>query len=137
MDNKSTFDIGYQKGQIVSHADLCKKVCCGCMGGIRYSKRNNTILLFMLKDNDCYNNYWENDTLFYMGMGTGNQSLDYYGNRRLADSIENETSVFLIERDSQMNCIFAEKSNFVVNLFIKKYQILKKEKEKLFFFLCD
>lgn len=105
MDNKS-FDIGYRKGQTVPHDELCKRCRCGCIGGIRYSKELNIILIFMSEKPGYYNNYWGNDTLYYMGMGAGNQSLDYYGNRRLANSLKNNTKVFLIEKDSECNYKF-------------------------------
>lgn len=105
-NNESFFDIGYEKGQIVAHDELCKRVHCGCMGGIRYSKDNNLLLVFLSENSKDYYNYWENGILYYMGMGAGNQSIDFSGNRRLADSLEKNTSVYLIERDSEQNYKF-------------------------------
>ena len=90
------FEIGYNVNDIVEHNDLCKRVKCGCMGGIRYSKENNALILF-IKKNGLYKNVWHGDVLEFMGSGRGDQSIDKKTNRRLTYSRENETAVFLFE----------------------------------------
>ena len=96
------FEIGYNQGEIITHDELCKKAKCGCMGGIRYSKDNNVLLLFMKKDSP-YSNVWNGDTLEFMGSGKGDQNLDSGWNRRLADADKNDTAVCVFEwQDSMM-----------------------------------
>ena len=50
------FDIGYKAGEDVKHDDVCKRAGCGCMGGIRFSIKNNVVLLFT-KQNSNYDRY--------------------------------------------------------------------------------
>ncbi|QUA52188.1 hypothetical protein [Aristaeella lactis] len=97
------FSIGYKKNEIVFHDDLCKKTSCGCMGGIRYSKKNNILVLFV-KKNSQYENVWEGDLLKYMGSGKGNQSIYKQGNIKLAEATKNNTDIFLFEWLDMYQC---------------------------------
>ncbi len=97
------FDLGYRKNEIITHDELCKKAGCGCMGGIRYSKRNNVLLLF-IKKSSKYDNSWNKGILRYMGSGKGNQSAYSMGNARLTKSMEENTAVFLIEWVDETSC---------------------------------
>lgn len=97
------FDIGFKNDQIVTHDELCKRAGCGCMGGIRYSSKNNVVILFM-KANSQYDNSWEGDTLLYMGAGKGNQSVNSKSNIRIAEAKKNDTAICLFEWVDSINC---------------------------------
>ena len=99
------FNIGYNENVIVSHDELCKKIGVGCMGGVRFSKENNVLALFM-KTNSQYDNSWDGEILKYMGSGKGDQSVKRMGNARLANSTENDTAVYLFEWADAVNLRF-------------------------------
>ena len=101
----------YEPNEIVSHNDLCIKTKCGCMGGIRYSKDTNSILLFM-KEDGSYSNFWEGDVLHYMGSGNGDQELLRGRNRALTNSEKNNSSVYLFERIDEKRCRFIGQMKF-------------------------
>ena len=90
------FDIGYKAGEIVKHDDVCKRAGCGCMGGIRFSKKNNVVLLFT-KQNSNYDNSWKGDIFRFMGSGKSDQSIESKGNIRIAESSKNDTALCLFE----------------------------------------
>ena len=118
------FEIGYKQDEIVLHEELCKRAKCGCMGGIRYSKDNNVLLLFMKKDS-AYSNVWNGDVLEFMGSGKGNQSVESGWNRRLADSEKEETAVCLFEWVDSMRLKFVGRMILsqkpIIKKFINKY----------------
>lgn len=99
------YSIGYKENSIVTHDELCKKTGVGCMGGMRFSKENNVLVLFM-KENSKFDNSWNGDVLNYMGCGKGNQSVEKMGNARLAKATENDTAVYLFEWVDATSCRF-------------------------------
>ena len=102
------FDLGFKEDDIVKHDVIIDKAKCGCMGGIRYSKQNNIIILFM-KSKSRYDNSWEGDTLKYMGAGKGNQFIERNGNIRIAESKKKDTDIFLFEWIDGVNCKYIGK----------------------------
>lgn len=114
------FEIGYKQDEIVLHENLCKRAKCGCMGGIRYSKDNNVLLLFMKKDSD-YCNVWNGEVLEFMGSGKGNQSIELGLNRRLADSEKKDTAVCLFEWVDSMSLKFVGRMILSQEPIIKKF----------------
>ncbi len=90
------FEIGYKINDLVEHDELCKRIGCGCMGGVRYSKKNNVVLLFMKKTGK-YENSWNGDVLEFMGSGLGDQTANSKSNRRITESKEKGTDLFLFE----------------------------------------
>ncbi len=129
------FDIGYNNGDIVSHDELCKKAKCGCMGGIRYSKENNVLLLFMKKDSP-YSNSWNGDVLEFMGSGKGDQNLNSGWNKRLTDSEENETAICVFEWLDSMKLKYVGRMTLAQKPAIKKFENKFGNKEdKVIFYL--
>lgn len=96
------FDFGYHKDQIVRHDEICKAAHCGCMGGIRYSKEKNAVILF-IKNSSNYRNNWKNNILFFMGSGSGNQTLGR-SNGNLYNAEKNGSSIHLFEWVDTINC---------------------------------
>lgn len=114
------FQLGYIENEIVAHDDLCKRAKCGCMGGIRYSKENNVLLLFMKQDSS-YNNIWDGNILEFMGSGKGNQSVESGCNRRLTYSEKNNTAIYLFEWINSINL-----------KYIGRMNLCKKPEKKIF-----
>ena len=127
------FEIGYEKNAIVTHDELCKKIGCGCMGGIRCSKRNNVLVLF-INQNSKYNNIWVGDTLKYMGSGKGNQSIERGGNKQLAQSNEKDVCVLLFEWVDSINCKYIGPMVLVDEPYYENIKNKYGEKERKVFF---
>ena len=89
---------------------------------IRYdtAQLHNVLFLFILDSSDRYTNYWQDGVFYYMGMGKGEQSLNRAGNRRLAESRDMNTTVYLIERDEKSNCRFCGEVKLSGEPFYKK-----------------
>ena len=99
-----SFHFEYKPGDIITHDEICKKIGCGCMGGIRYSKENDVVALFYLQRQDIYSDHWEDETFYFVGMGKGNQSEYYMSNRRITESPNTGTRLFLFERKDGVYC---------------------------------
>ena len=129
------FDIGYKVNEVVPHLDLCRKAHCGCMGGIRYSKDNNVLVLLM-KSNGQYDNYWDGDILHYMGSGKGNQSIDRMVHQRIIHAAEKDTAICLFEWIDNENCkyigrmVLAEKARIE-----KRKSVCGDDEDKVIFLL--
>jgi 5-methylcytosine-specific restriction protein A len=128
------FDIGFKVGDVISHDKICKKMKCGCMGGIRFSKSNNVIVLFM-NNNSVYSNSWDGDVLQFMGSGKGNQSLDRGYNQRLAKSNSTNTDIYLFEWVDTINCKYVSKMKLIEKPFEKNIIGKNGEKETKVIFL--
>ncbi len=113
------FDIGYKESEIVSHGELCKRAHCGCMGGIRYSKANNVLVLFM-KNNGQYDNSWDGDILHYMGSGKGNQSVEKLVHQRMIHAAEKDTAICLFEWVDNEKCKYVGRMVLTENARIEK-----------------
>ncbi len=128
------FDIGYKVNEIVSHADIYKKTLCGCMGGIRYSKAKNVIVLFM-KSRGQYENCWDGDVLHYMGSGKGNQSLDRLVHQRIIEADENDTAICLFEWLDNENCKYVGRMVLVEARIEKRETVCGDYEDKAIFLL--
>ena len=84
-------------GQILSNNDLMAIFKCANMGGMRYSKRTNSLIIICDHTKNLYNDIWKGNILHYTGMGKiGNQEL-LRGNKILAESNSNGIEVYLFE----------------------------------------
>lgn len=85
-------------GESIDNTMLCKIFGCSSQGGMRRSKKTNTLVLITKKSNSPYTDYWEGDILHYTGMGQqGDQSLTFMQNRTLAESNSNGIALHLFE----------------------------------------
>ena len=84
-------------GSTVTHPEICTAFQCGNMGGMRRSKRTNTLIIISDHTKALYDDKWYGDVLHYTGMGkTGDQTLTSQ-NRTLAESGHNGVEVHLFE----------------------------------------
>ena len=81
-----------------SHADIVEAFQCGNMGGMRRSRKTNTLMLICDHTKGLYDDMWHGDTLHYTGMGKiGDQVLEGNQNRTLYESGSNGINVHLFE----------------------------------------
>ena len=104
---------------ILSNDELCAFFQCSPQGGMRRSKKTNTLVLVSNHVKSIYDDKWIGDVLHYTGMGTkGDQSLNYMQNPTLNESDSNNVEIHLFE-------VFEEKKYFYqgqVKLKSKPYQ---------------
>ena len=86
------------KGQNYSNQDICETFLCAPQGGMRRSKRTNTLVLIANHTKSIYNDIWRDGILNYTGMGqSGDQTLEGNQNITLYESDTNHVSVHLFE----------------------------------------
>ena len=86
-------------GKIYNNYEIANTFDCSNMGGMRRSKKNNTLVLIAKHNKPLYDDKWDkNGILNYTGMGTkGNQSINFGQNSTLANSQTNGIKVYLFE----------------------------------------
>jgi len=99
--NKMVFNPELEPGDIITNDKLTDIFGCSPQGGMRRSKKTNTLVLISNHDklNNPYNDRWIGNIFHYTGMGMeGDQSLDFKQNKTLANSKNNPNlGVFLFE----------------------------------------
>lgn len=84
-------------GDILTNAQLMEDFAIGMMGGMRRSKKNNLLVLVSDYTKGLYEDHWEGDVLHYTGMGkVGDQTLSSQ-NKTLAESLQTDIEVHLLE----------------------------------------
>jgi 5-methylcytosine-specific restriction protein A len=87
-----------KQGFILTNSDLYEVFKCGNSGGMRKSNSTNSLLIISDHTKSLYDDRWEEDTLYYTGMGqTGDQSLKFMQNKTLDESNENGVNIYLFE----------------------------------------
>lgn len=85
-------------GATLNNENLTGIFLCSGQGGMRRSKRTNTLVIISNHVNSVYDDRWINDVLHYTGMGQiGPQSLEFNQNRTLNESPTNGVAVHLFE----------------------------------------
>jgi 5-methylcytosine-specific restriction protein A len=98
MRIKMSFVPNIRQGQELSNKDIVDVFKCSARGGMRRSKRTNTLVIVSDHTTNYYTDLWDNNILHYTGMGqTGDQSLSFAQNRTLNESDTNGVSVHLFE----------------------------------------
>lgn len=73
-------------GMEINNDTLCEIFRCSSQGGMRRSKRTNTLVLVSNRVVSTYSDDWDGNTLLYTGMGQkGDQSLTFAQNKTLED----------------------------------------------------
>lgn len=86
-------------GQELTNNELYEVFGCGNSGGMRRSKKTNSLILISSHVESIYDDRWDGNVLFYTGMGqNGDQSLDFNQNKTLGQSKVNGVQVFLFEQ---------------------------------------
>lgn len=84
-------------GDTVTNQEICQAFQCGNMGGMRRSKKTNTLVIISDHTKALYDDKWYEDVLHYTGMGKiGDQTLSSQ-NRTLSESKSNGVEVHLFE----------------------------------------
>jgi 5-methylcytosine-specific restriction protein A len=92
------FTPSFPINSIVEHRDIIDEFKCGNMGGMRRSKKTNTLVIISDDTKGLYEDKWLGDILHYTGMGKiGDQDIHYAQNRTLAQSNYNNIDVHLFE----------------------------------------
>ncbi len=85
-------------GNIYSNSDIIETFRCGNMGGMRRSKKTNTLVIVSDHTKGLYDDMWHGDVLHYTGMGkVGDQVLNGNQNITLYESNHNGIEVHLFE----------------------------------------
>jgi len=85
-------------GAMLNNDELTATFLCSGQGGMRRSKRTNTLVIVSNHVESVYDDRWINDVLHYTGMGqVGPQSLEFNQNRTLNESPTNGVAVHLFE----------------------------------------
>lgn len=92
--------VGPKVGQEFSNDDIWKTFQCGNQGGMRRSKKTNSLVIISDHTKGYYQDKWDKEakTFLYTGMGkTGDQQLTYAQNKTLNESNNNGIRVHLFE----------------------------------------
>ncbi len=92
------FQHGLKSGDVIINQEIVDIFKCGNMGGMRFSRTTNSLVLVADYTKSLYKDEWKENIFHYTGMGKiGDQSLLYRQNRTLAESYMNSVSIFLFE----------------------------------------
>lgn len=118
-----SFEPGLKIGEVITNDRLIDIFKCGNMGGMRRSKKTNTLVIISDHTKGLYEDKWVGDVLHYTGMGkNGDQSLIFAQNRTLAESNENGVDVHLFEVFKEKEYVYMGQ----VKLIEKPYQEVQK-----------
>ena len=83
----------------ITNAEICAIFKCSPQGGMRRSKKTNTLILISdHTKNNPYQDSWQGKIFHYTGMGLiGDQSFDYRQNKTLSESASNGVEIHLFE----------------------------------------
>jgi 5-methylcytosine-specific restriction protein A len=85
-------------GETLNNDEIKATFLCSGQGGMRRSKRTNTLVIVSNHVESVYDDRWINDVLHYTGMGqVGPQSLEFNQNKTLNESPKNGVAVHLFE----------------------------------------
>jgi len=86
------------RGDIIGNKELSGRFQCGIRGGIRYSKKTNTLVIIVDHTKGLYADQWiDEQTIAYVGAGRkGHQELTRM-NKVLAEAMERGTTIHLFE----------------------------------------
>lgn len=91
----------FRRGDIISNDELCAEFKCSSTGGMRRSKRTNSLVLVsdIKSKKKIYYDRWNGNTLHYTGQGlSGDQHIHSQQNKTLFSHKDLEVSVFLFEK---------------------------------------
>lgn len=91
-------EIDNKIGKTLTNRELSDLFICSTQGGMRRSRTTNTLVLITDLNGGLYKDRWEDDLLYYTGMGlTGDQKLDKQI-LTLYRSSDSDISIFLVEK---------------------------------------
>jgi hypothetical protein len=84
-------------GEIVSNRTICDEFGVGIMGGIRFCKKRNTIVLVSNSTDTTFANEWNDDVLHFVGRGAVGPQKFTAQNKTLANSTRSGAQIHLFE----------------------------------------
>ena len=110
---------------VLTNQELMDVFKCGNAGGMRRSKKTNSLVLIFDHTKHLYDDEWKGDTLHYTGMGAeGDQQLDFQQNKTLAESRKNGVKVHLFE-------VFEPKKySYIGEVYLEDEPYQEKQKDK-------
>ncbi|WP_300411216.1 hypothetical protein [Lagierella sp.] len=115
------FNPGLKIGQIIKNSDIIEIFKCGNMGGMRRSKKTNTLVLVSDYTKGLYFDKWIDGVLHYTGMGKlGDQDINWAQNATLAESDFNGVDVHLFEVIDPAEYIYCGRIELVKEPYIDK-----------------
>jgi 5-methylcytosine-specific restriction enzyme A len=98
MQGDTMTSLSLSSGQILSNEELVNLFKCGSRGGMRRSKKTNTLVIIFDHTKPFYRDRWEQNVFHYTGMGLiGDQCLTFAQNKTLSESDTNGIGVHLFE----------------------------------------
>ncbi len=102
-----SFNPNLNQGQVVTNEVLRKLFRCSTQGGMRRSKKTNTLVIVSDHTRGIYVDRWAENILQYTGEGlTGDQKIRSRQNKTLSESDKNGVDVFLFEVYEEKQYIF-------------------------------
>lgn len=102
-----SFNPNLELGDVITNQELRTIFVCGMMGGMRRSKKTNTLVIVSDHTKGLYEDKWYGDVLHYTGMGKkGDQDINAAQNKTLSESNHNGVAVFLFEVFEENNYIY-------------------------------
>ena len=93
-----SFAPSFPLNAVVENTDIISEFKCGNMGGMRRSRKTNTLVIISDHTKGLYDDKWFGDVLHYTGMGkSADQDINFMQNRTLAESNTNGVDVHLFE----------------------------------------
>lgn len=108
-------------GEVITNQELRTIFSCGMMGGMRRSKKTNTLVIVSDHTKGLYEDKWYGDVLHYTGMGKiGDQDINASQNKTLNESNHNGVAVFLFEVFEENNYIYRGQVQLVESPYQQK-----------------
>lgn len=123
-----SFDPGLKIGQVLSNKEIMEVFKCGNAGGMRRSKKTDTLVLIADHTKMLYSNDWIDGVMHFSGMGKyGDQDINWGQNITLARSNITGVGLFLFEVEKPREYIYRGR----VILIDKPYAVREPDEDGL------
>lgn len=107
IDGSNKIQENIHIGDIVSNSQMCEIFKCSPQGGMRRSRKTNTLIIVSDHTKGLYEDRWINNILHYTGMGQkGDQDVKWMQNKTLDESCSNGVAVHLFEVFEKGNYVY-------------------------------
>ena len=120
--------------QVLENKEIAECFLCSNQGGIRKSKRTNTIILLAKFDNCSYKHRKDGDILYFTGMGKkGDQEMKRQ-NKSLLNAKEEGFAIHLLELYKGKEYVYKGEVELISNPIIERQLDDNKEERDVFMF---
>ncbi|HAS79793.1 MAG TPA: restriction endonuclease [Fusobacteriaceae bacterium] len=120
--------------QVLENKEIAECFLCSNQGGIRKSKRTNTIILLAKFDNCSYKHRKDKDILYFTGMGKkGDQEMKRQ-NKSLLNAKKEGFAIHLLELYKEKEYIYKGEVELISNPIIERQLDDNKEERDVFMF---